>query len=363
MVPSILFSELIGENSVAEKLSPNVAVAGASTVLYRICVLVTVAGADPSPAGSSKRRDLLHHHQAENLKKLLEFGEAHTGRGLRQELRLQRSGDTRWGSHFKTLNNFLVIFSYIIHVLGVIEIEGSTLSDRNQAEYLLKKDFTNKKKDQDIVNAVEFLNISKKRLQDIRENGWESLLDVSQLTGRAGSTRNRPITFNRVVGRSGSKPGLTGRFDSEPNNEPYFPEKSKHKCLDVCYSHHLHVEIFCVVIDVQLQELNDCFDVVSSDLLLGMDSLNSVNNFSNFGKGRIMTLAKCYPNEFDDEKLRDLSYQLDTFIIHMRGGNFKFSNLQEIRNLTKALVETNLVESYSLVYLLVKLTLILPLLR
>ncbi|XP_047264657.1 uncharacterized protein LOC107864941 [Capsicum annuum] len=232
---------------------------------YHVTNVLNVVG------GSFKHRDLLRHHQAENLKQLLESGEAHTGQGLHQKCGLQRSGDTRWVSHFKTLDNFLVIFSSIVHVLEVIEIEGSTSSDRNQAEYLL----------------------------------------------------------------------------------------TKRKCLDVCYSDHLRVEIFCAVIYVQLQELNDRFDGVSSDLLLGMGSLNPVSSFSNFDKDRNMTLAKCYPNKFDDGKLRDLSYQLDTFIIHMRGGNFKFSKLQEIRDLAKTLVEANLVETYSLVYLLVKLALIL----
>ncbi|KAK4711063.1 hypothetical protein R3W88_005576 [Solanum pinnatisectum] len=143
-------------------------------------------------------------------------------------------------------------------------------------------------------------------------------------------------------------------------DESYFPGKSKRKSSGVSYEHHLCVEVFFVVIDVQLQELNDRFDVMSSDLLLGMGSLNPVNSFSNFDKGKIMTLAKCYPSEFDDGKIQDLSYQLDTFIIHMRSGNPKFSNLQGIRDLAKALVEENLEETYSLVYLLVKLTLILP---
>ncbi|XP_047264385.1 uncharacterized protein LOC124896704 [Capsicum annuum] len=244
------------------------------TFFYHVTNVLNVVG------GSFKLRDLLHHHQAKNLKQLLESDEAHTGQGLNQECRIQRPGDSRWGSYFKTLDNFLVIFSSIVHVLVVIEIKGSTSSDRNQAEYLLTKVRTFKfvfmlhlmlkvlamsnelskilqKKDQDIANAVEFLNISKKRLQDMRENGWESLLND------------------------------------------------------------LRVEIFCAIIDVQLQELNESFNVVSSDLLLGMGSLNPVNSLSNFDKGRIMTLAKCYPNEFDDGKLRDLSYQLDTFIIHM----------------------------------------------
>ncbi|XP_070038238.1 uncharacterized protein [Nicotiana tomentosiformis] len=111
---------------------------------------------------------------------------------------------------------------------------------------------------------------------------------------------------------------------------------------------------------LQRPELNDRFDVVSSDLLLGMVSLNPANYFANFDKGRIMTLAKYYPNEFDEVHIRDLSYQLDTFIVHMLAGNPKFSKLQGISYLSKALVEANLVQTYSYVYLLVKLTLILP---
>ncbi|XP_070040879.1 uncharacterized protein [Nicotiana tomentosiformis] len=140
---------------------------------------------------SFKRRDLLRHIQAEKLEQLLESGEIHTGRGLNQECGLQRSGDTRWGSHFKTLDNFIIIiiiiFSSIICVLEVIEYEGSTSNERNQAKYLLSEIITFKfvfmfhlilkvlamsnelnkilqKRDQDIVNAVEFLNITKKRL-------------------------------------------------------------------------------------------------------------------------------------------------------------------------------------------------------
>ncbi|KAK4738617.1 hypothetical protein R3W88_002314 [Solanum pinnatisectum] len=309
--------------------------------------------------GSFKHRDLLRDHQAKKLEQLFESCEVQKGQGLHQERGFQRLGDTRWGSHFKTLDNFIVILSSIVHVLEVIELERSTSSDRNQAEYLLTKIKTFKfifvlhlmlkvlamsnelsmilqKKDQDIVNVVEFLNITKKRLQDMRENGWESLLDdVSSFCDM------HDILIPKL-------------------DESYFPGKSKRKSSGVSYEHHLCVKVFFVVIDVQLQELNDRFDAVSSDLLLGMGSLNPVNSFSNFDKGKIMTLAKCYPSEFDDGKIRDLSYQLDTFIIHIRSGNPKFSNLQGIRDLPKALVEANLAETYSLVYLLVKLTLILP---
>ncbi|XP_016465470.1 uncharacterized protein LOC107788308 [Nicotiana tabacum] len=290
--------------------------------------------------GSFKRRDLLRHLQAGKFEQLLESGEVHIGRGLNQERGLQRPGDTRWESHFKTLDNFIVIFPSIVRMLEVIKYEGSTSNERNQAKYLLSEITTFKfvcmfhlmlkvlamsnelnkilqKRDQDIVNAVEFLNITKKRLQEMRESGWESLL-------------------NNISSFCVMHDILIPKMD-----ESYFPGKSKRKSSGVCYSHYLRVDIFYVVIDAQLQELNNRFDVVSSDLLLGMVSLNPANSFANFDKGRIMTLAKYYPNEFDEVQIRDLSYQLDTFIVHMLAGNPKFSNLQEISDLSKALVEAN----------------------
>ncbi|XP_070045761.1 uncharacterized protein [Nicotiana tomentosiformis] len=145
-----------------------------------------------------------------------------------------------------------------------------------------------------------------------------------------------------------------------PNMEEfYIPGKSKRRPSSVTYSHHLRIELFYTVIDLQLQELNSRFDVVSGNLLLGMASLNPANSFANFDKERIMTLAKYYPDEFGELKLR-LSHQLDTFILHMKHGDPRFSDLKGIGDLAKALVEANLVEAYSLVYLLVKLTLILP---
>nr|XP_009598384.2 uncharacterized protein LOC104094210 [Nicotiana tomentosiformis] len=191
------------------------------------------------------------------------------------------------------------------------------------------------KKEQDIVNAMVFLNITNERLQEIRDEGWEPLMDeVSSFCAK----------HDILV----------------PNMEEFYIRgKSKCRPSSVTYAHHLRVEIFYAVIDLQLLELNSHFDVVSSNLLLGMASLNPANLFANFDKERIMTLAKHYPDEFGKLKLRDLSRQLDTFIWHMEHGDPRFSDLKGIGDLAKALVEANLVETYSLVYLLVKLTLIL----
>ncbi|XP_009789632.1 uncharacterized protein [Nicotiana sylvestris] len=85
-----------------------------------------------------ERRDQLRDHQAELLEQLLESGEVQSGKGLNQERGLQRPGDTRLGSCCKTLDNFVILFSSIVHVLGVIECEGD-VNDRLQAEAFLSK--------------------------------------------------------------------------------------------------------------------------------------------------------------------------------------------------------------------------------
>ncbi|XP_070041547.1 uncharacterized protein [Nicotiana tomentosiformis] len=119
----------------------------------------------------------------ELFEQLLESGEVQSGKGLNQERGLQRPGDIRWGSHCKTLDNFVILFSSIVHVLGVIECEGD-VNDRLQAEALLGKikafEFiflfhlmlkvlimsnelskTFQTKEQDIINAMVFLHKGK----------------------------------------------------------------------------------------------------------------------------------------------------------------------------------------------------------
>ncbi|XP_075085085.1 uncharacterized protein LOC142168318 [Nicotiana tabacum] len=132
------------------------------------------------------------------------------------------------------------------------------------------------KKEQDINNAMVFLDLTKERLQVMREDGCVSLMDeVSSIYAK----------HDIVV----------------PNmKEFYIPGKSKRRPSTVTYSHHLRVDLFYSVIDLQLQELNSRFDIVSGNLLLGMVSLNPVNSFANFDKEKIMTLAKYYPDEFGE---------------------------------------------------------------
>ena len=116
------------------------------------------------------------------------------------ETNLKCPDDTRWGSYYGTILNLILMFSTIVDVLEIIKEDG--LSDqkveaRSIMRSILSFEFvfplhlmknilgiTNelsialpkKKKNQDIVNAVDLVKVSKQRLQVMRDDEWISLL-------------------------------------------------------------------------------------------------------------------------------------------------------------------------------------------
>ncbi|XP_022863028.1 uncharacterized protein LOC111383182 [Olea europaea var. sylvestris] len=93
----------------------------------------------------------------------LNIEELSGGTGQFQEMSLARLGDTRWGSHLKTVTRFISMLNAIIDVLENI----SEVDDLSQAL---------QKKDQDIQNAIRLLKLCKYALQNMRDNGWDTLL-------------------------------------------------------------------------------------------------------------------------------------------------------------------------------------------
>ena len=111
---------------------------------------------------------------------------------MNQETNLKRPGDTRWGSYYRTILNLILMFSIVVDVLEIIEEDG--LSDqkievRSIIRSILSFEFvfalhlmknilgiTNElsialqKKNQDIVNAMDLVKVSKQRLQVMRED-------------------------------------------------------------------------------------------------------------------------------------------------------------------------------------------------
>ncbi|XP_050920195.1 uncharacterized protein LOC127137815 [Lathyrus oleraceus] len=191
--------------------------------------------------------------------------------------------------------------------------------------------------DQDIVNDMKLVNVSKIRLQAIRDNGWDSLLnDVSLFC------EHNDIDI----------PDMDDTF--QPTQK-----KSKRKMEKVSNLHHFQVGLYYEVIDRQLQELNNYFTEVNTELLLGVACLSPRDSFSTFDKERLIRLAQFYPSEFSQVELLTLDCLFENYFFDVCSDS-EFSELEGIGDLSTKLVETKKHVVYPLVYLLLKLSLILP---
>ncbi|XP_019262436.1 PREDICTED: zinc finger MYM-type protein 1-like [Nicotiana attenuata] len=279
--------------------------------------------------GSSfKRRDELRESQAEEIEEALRKGELETGRGLNQELGLARAGDTRWEKckakrYLKACLTFEIVF--MLHFMRTI------LAITNELNVAFQK------KEQDIANAMILVRVAKDRLQLLREKGWASLIDeVSKFC----------IKYDILI----------------PNfDEPYvILGRSRRRVAEYNFFHHYHVVVFCKTIDWQFQELNNRFDEVTTELLLGVACLNPVNSFSSFDIEKILRLAKLYPDDFDKYSIVDLHFQFENYIVDVRDHDKRFFDLKGLGDLSKKLVETKKHGTYPLVFRLVKFALLLP---
>ncbi|KAF8393116.1 hypothetical protein HHK36_021357 [Tetracentron sinense] len=326
----------------------------------QICSLFSTVSNMVNVVGSScKRHDILQEKQVDKIIEALKSGELLSGQGLNQETSLKRAGDTRWGSHYGTLLSLIVMFSSVISVLEIVVTDGFSMEKRGDALNLLKLaqtfDFvfdlhlmktilgiTNElskalqRKEQDIVNAMSLVQVSKQRLQMMRDNGWDSLLiEVSSFCAK----ENIPVL------------NMDDKFVA--------PGRSRRHVEEITNLHHYRAELFYTTIDMQIQELNNRFTEVTTELLLCVACLNPSNSFCAFDKQKLIRLAEFYPVEFSTIQLMALDNQLETYIIDIRS-NSEFSELEGINNLAEKMIKTKKDIVYPLVYLLVTLALILP---
>ena len=318
-----------------------------------IANVVNIVGA------SSKRRDILREKQALHVIEALKVGELSSGRGLNQEKEVKRVADTRWSSHYGTLINFIALFPSIVDVLEEIANDKIATDQRDNAyislgllqsfDYIFSLHLMKivlgfshelsqalQRDDQDIVNAMDLVNICKRKLQDLRDNGWDSIL-------------NQVLIFcgkeNIIVPNMSEQHVCKG--------------KSKRKSPEITNLHYYRFDFFCEVIDLQLQELNNRFNEGNTELLLCIACLSPYNTFSAFNKERLMLLASFYPTDFSTTELLLLESQLDIYIDDMQL-NTKFQNLHGIPDLAQKLVETGKSRIYLFVSKLITLALVLP---
>jgi hypothetical protein len=78
---------------------------------------------------SCTHNDMLQNVNLQNILKAIDFGDMHTGEGLNQEMRLVRPGETRWGSHYRTVVNIISMFPAICDVLISLGQDNAQKSD------------------------------------------------------------------------------------------------------------------------------------------------------------------------------------------------------------------------------------------
>ncbi|XP_024976235.1 zinc finger MYM-type protein 1-like [Cynara cardunculus var. scolymus] len=83
-----------------------------------------------------KRKDVLRQSYKERVQEAIGKCEIETGIGKYQELSLIRAGDTRWGSHYKTILSLIALFLNVVKVLQYVEEDGDNGFSCTQATAL-----------------------------------------------------------------------------------------------------------------------------------------------------------------------------------------------------------------------------------
>ncbi|CAN1158049.1 Zinc finger MYM-type protein 1 [Linum perenne] len=170
---------------------------------------------------SCKRPDIIRETQANKIAEAIALGGLKTGCGLNQEIGMKRPSDTRWGSHFGTLVNLENLFSTLVNTLQNLELMIEVLAITNALSIALQNN------DQNIVNAIHLVNVSKRRLQELRDSGWDTLFQE---------------TIKFCIEES----------IEVPNSNDIYVRRGKSKRIRerVTCLHHFRVEVFYTVIDM-----------------------------------------------------------------------------------------------------------------
>jgi hypothetical protein len=307
-------------------------------------------------SASCKRKDMIREAKRKRVADGIRSGEIKTGKGLNQESSLLRSGDTRWGSHHATIVSVLKLFPEVVDVLCYVKEEGDSIQQRSSAKgilsYFKKLKFifyallmeeilglTNslskhlQKKNQDLLEASNLINGTKQALNDLRQNGFEDLL--KKVTSFCETNH---IEVLDMMGSYGN------------------PRKRRNV---VTNRHHFEIEIFNTVLDMQIQELGNRFNEVSTTLVGNMSGLNPCNGFSKFDISKIVAFSEMYPVDFTMNERACILGELKVFYYSVKEDE-RFAKLDGMGHLARLMVETGKDLSFPLFYRILKLALVLP---
>ncbi|XP_066320439.1 uncharacterized protein [Miscanthus floridulus] len=326
-----------------------------SSFFDQVSILLNIIGV------SCKRHDMLRKARLENIKKALDCGEIESGTGLHQEMGLSRPGDTRWGSHYKTICSILTMYESIHDVLVDLGDDPTYKDDWTKIHFVMGAfetfefvffvhlmyiilGYTNElseclqRREQDILNAISLVNVAKKRMQQLRSDGWNTFLEkVTSFCDKHGV----------------DVPAMDGVY------VPYGKSTRKARARKQTNDDHFRREVYIGVIDQISQELDNRFDEINMELLSCMVAFNPSKSFESFDAQKLRRLAEFYPKDFSKNNLRRLELQLDNYIDDIKQDD-RFKGLENIVDLSVKLVQTKRHKVYDMVYELLKLVLLLP---
>jgi hypothetical protein len=104
--------------------------------------------------------------------------------------------------------------------------------------------------------------------------------------------------------------------------------------------HYYCVDMFYMVIDMQLQELNRRIVEIITELLMCMLCLDQNNSFSAFNIDKLHKLAQFYLSDFSEWEFSILKNQLKNYCLDMHG-NSDFLEVKGMDEISQKLVEKN----------------------
>lgn len=331
-----------------------VSVVGSCTSIHEFFEYVNMIVTTTS--ASCKRKDLLSSKHRENLLAKLDSGDIFSGRGKHQETNLARPGDTRWGSHYKTLIRIESMWVAVIEVLGLVQEDARNptsagglmrIMESFNFVFIMKMmlkifhitselSLLLQRKDQNIVEAMSLLIDVKARLLNLRNHGWEPLFAEVKTFCKQNEI---PIpNMDEIVPRWG---------------------QSRRSKISVTQDHHYRVDTFYVALDAINTEMTHRFSELSSELLICFSCLDPRDSFSKFDVHKIARLTEIYDIDFSISDRAVIKDQLETFILHVRRVE-DFIGCHDLASLAMKMVETQRHIVFPLVYHLIELALVLP---
>lgn len=307
-------------------------------------------------SASCKRNDQLKDAHASNIAYLLNIEELESGKGLNQIGSLQRPGDTRWTSHFKSISSMIKMFSATCEVLLNIIDDGTTHNQRGEAGsayetmtsyyfvfimHLMREilEITSmlcnalQIQSQDILNAMQLVSSTKSLLQKLRDDGWSNLVEKVR--------------------------SFCGSVNIEVPNFSAFHVARRGMACDITVEHYYKADIFYTVIDSQLQELNSRFNDNTVELMILSSALDPKEMRASLRGDDICKLVqKFYSEDFAEYEMTLLHMELQHFDQVRQLPDF--ISLTTISDLCQWLVKTRKSEIFPLVYKVITLILTLP---